>query len=162
MQRHVFRGVTASQQALVRHWLVWRDVAGQACPRRSQADPGTLRRFLAHLSILELDGRGGAVFRLAGSRLRPLLGLEARGCSVDSLPASLSEIWGLGLDAAVERIEPVGGVITRRDTSGRHAWLRMPLVDTAGRVSLILCHDEWLAATPAETPPPRVDAVAAA
>lgn len=162
MQKQVFRGVTASQRVLVQHWLSWRDVAGEPCPRRNQADPGSLRRFLAHLSILELDGQGRAAFRLAGSRLRSLLGLEARGCFVDSLPAPLSEIWELGLDAAVERVEPVGGVITRLDAPGRHAWLRMPLVDAAGRVSLILCHDEWVATVRPETPVRLADAVAAA
>jgi hypothetical protein len=42
----------------------------------------------------------------------------------------------------VERGLPVGGVI---ETGGRlHAWLRLPVADDYGTLTMVICHDELI------------------
>ena len=142
MMNQSFQGATSAQADIVSHW---RGLAMQSrlpCPRRKQINAGVLRAHLANLSILEIGEDGRARFRIAGSRLCDILDMDPRGCRLDELPKPLAEIWMLGLDAAVARGEPVGGIITDRDGKRPHAWLRLPLVDDQGRIRLVLCHDQ--------------------
>jgi hypothetical protein len=139
-KQNVFKGVTAVQRSLVDYWCLLRESDG--VPRRESVDPGHLRSMLASISIVEFDDSGKGRFRIAGSRLRDLLGFEARGHSVEDVVGTAAETFALGLSAAIEREAPVGGVI---DTGERlHAWLRLPLAAADGRISQVLCHDEIL------------------
>ena len=65
-----------------------------------------------------------------------------RGRLLSELEHDKAEMWSLGLSVAIERAQPVGGVISRQ--TDRHAWLRLPL-GGAGTSSLVLCHDVLLA-----------------
>ena len=140
-KQNVFKGVTAAQRSLVSYWCLLRESDG--VPRRESVDPGHLRSMLASISIVEFDESGTGRFRIAGSRLRDLLGFEARGRSVEEVAGTTAETFALGLSAAIDREAPVGGVI---ENEGRlHAWLRLPLAGPDGRISQVLCHDEVLA-----------------
>lgn len=142
MTKHnVFRGVTAVQRSLVDYWCL---LCGRAdVPSREAIDPGHLRSVLASISIVEFDETGAGRFRIAGSRLRDLLGFEARGRRIEDVAGTEAETFSLGLSAAIERQAPVGGVI---ETGSRlHAWLRLPLAGPDGRITQVLCHDELLA-----------------
>jgi hypothetical protein len=140
-QQNVFAGITDAQEVLIRHWQSRRDGEGRVA--RDNIDPGALRSALACISIVEIDEAGESRFRIAGSRLREIFGVEARGMRLADIAGAHGECYALGLSAALERGEPVGGVI---ETGGRiHAWLRLPLVGDDGQLSQVLCHDELLA-----------------
>ncbi len=157
-QQNVFAGVTDAQEMLIEYWRTLRDAAGRVS--RESLDPGALRSALASVSIVEFDQNGIGRFRIAGSRLREIFGMEVRGMRVSEIAGTHGDCYMLGLSAALERGEPVGGVI---ETGGRiHAWLRLPLVGEDGRLSLVLCHDELLASRrllrpgrPADAPIPH-------
>lgn len=144
MQRSQFSGVTEAQSELIAFWARLSEDGPLGCPRREDFNPCALRAHLANISLLDVSNGNEAVFRLAGSRLRDLLGSEMRGRPVSELPGDLADIWALGLESVVERRRPIGGLIEGADTGGCHAWLRMPLVDRSGRITLVLCHDELL------------------
>ena len=103
---------------------------------------GALRSALACISVVEVDESGESRFRIAGSRLREIFGMEVRGMRVAEIAGAHGECYVLGLSAALERGEPVGGVI---EIGGRiHAWLRLPLAGEDGQLNQVLCHDELL------------------
>lgn len=139
-QQKVFAGVTDAQEMLIDYWQSLRDTSGRVS--RDCLDPGVLRSALACVSIVETDASGEGRFRIAGSRLREIFGMEVRGMRVTEIAGAHGDCYMLGLSAALERGEPVGGVI---ETGGRiHAWLRLPLAGEDGRLSQVLCHDELL------------------
>lgn len=72
-----------STYALFQYWNRLRD--GRAAPRRSEIEPADIKTLLADTFILEADGRGEAVFRLAGTRLCAVYGRELKGFSFPSL-----------------------------------------------------------------------------
>ena len=69
--------------ALFQYWNALRD--GRPAPRRAEVEPAAIRKLLADTLILERDGRGEAVFRLAGTRLCAIHGRELKGFSFSSL-----------------------------------------------------------------------------
>ncbi|MBK8196834.1 MAG: PAS domain-containing protein [Acidobacteria bacterium] len=140
-QKPHFSGVTEAQRLLIDHWHACRGVAGHV--PRDAIDPGTVRSTLACLSIVEINETGEGRFRIAGSRLRDIFGLDVRGRPVAEIAGAHGEGYALGLLAAIERGVPVGGVM---ETGGRlHAWLRLPLADDYGNLTQVLCHDELVA-----------------
>ena len=138
MKKAVFKGVTDSQRELIEYWCLLRDSDGLV--RRESIDPGHFRSMLASISIVEFDRFGTGRFRIAGSRLREIFGMEARGRQIEDVVGAHGEAYCLGLSAALERGAPVGGVI---EQDGRmHAWLRLPLAGPDGQLTQVLCHDE--------------------
>lgn len=136
-----FSGVTEAQRLLLAHWQECRTSGGRV--PRDAIDPGIVRSTLACLSIVELDESGEGRFRIAGSRLRDIFGMDVRGRRVAEIAGAHGECYALGLSSAVERGLPVGGVI---ETGGRlHAWLRLPLADDYDQLTQVLCHDELIA-----------------
>ena len=144
----VFQGVTVAQQALIQYWKQLRDRTG--CVSRDAIDPGALRSMLASISIVQFDDAGDGRFRIAGSRLRDIFGMEARGRRVADVMGEHGDAFSLGLSVALERRAPVGGVIEQ--AGGMHAWLRLPLMDSSGHLSMVLCHDELLPSRRLEIP----------
>ncbi|WP_300393799.1 PAS domain-containing protein [Henriciella sp.] len=145
-----FRGLNAAQREIVAHWHSVRGT--RLLPGKSDIDPGALRAHLASISIVEVDDRGEARFRIAGSGLRRILGGEMRGRALRELDREKAEMWSLGLSAAIDRAVPVGGIIDR--AKDRHAWLRLPLGGGAGAASLVLCHDVLVAHESTDDPKP--------
>lgn len=68
---------------LFHYWNRLRD--GRPAPRRTEVEPADIKTLLADTFILEKDGRGEAVFRLAGTRLCAIYGRELKGFSFGSL-----------------------------------------------------------------------------
>ncbi len=136
--RTVFSGVTDSQRQLIEYWCSLRESSGLV--RRDSMDPGKFRAMLSSISIVEFDRFGTGRFRIAGSRLREIFGMEPRGRQLEDVIGAHGETYSLGLSAALERGAPVGGVI---EQDGRaHAWLRLPLAGPDGQLTQVLCHDE--------------------
>jgi hypothetical protein len=133
-----FRGITRDQRELIAYWHSRKGPDGLV--RRAVIDPGAFRRMLASISIVAFDDTSQGRFRIAGSALRDVFGMDVRGRRVDEIAGAHGETYALGLLAALERRQPVGGVI---DTGGRaHSWLRLPLAGEDGQASQVLCHDQ--------------------
>lgn len=109
--------------------------------RRGDLHPGELRRFLAHLSILEA-GDEGLRFRLSGSHLRDSLGFDLRGRMLDSVGGLCRIAWEADARRALASGRPVGGVRIEGERPV-HAWLRLPLLCGDGVRLLVLCHDVY-------------------
>lgn len=150
----VFAGVTEAQRLLIAHWFECR--AADGLVPRDVFDPGTVRSTLSCLSIVEMSPAGEGRFRIAGSRLRDIFGMDVRGCPVAEIAGTHGECYALGLLSAVERGLPVGGVIEAGERL--HAWLRLPLADEFGAVTQVLCHDELITARQALPDAPRAAA----
>lgn len=58
---------------------------GRPAPSRVEIEPADIRGLLADTFILEMDGRGNAIFRLAGTRLCATFGRELKGFAFLSL-----------------------------------------------------------------------------
>jgi hypothetical protein len=69
--------------ALFQYWNRLR--AGRPAPKRTEVEPADIKTLLADTFILEKDGRGEAVFRLAGTRLCATYGRELKGFAFASL-----------------------------------------------------------------------------
>ncbi|MEE9381499.1 MAG: PAS domain-containing protein [Hyphomonadaceae bacterium] len=136
--RERISGATEAQQNLLEYWQSKR--REQSSVARADICPGELRLYLANISLVHVDRRGEARFRLAGSRLRDILGVEARGRQVSDIPNLLDEAWVDGLHYVLETGKPAGGINQHGEDA--HAWLRLPLHDSEGRLCIVLCHDE--------------------
>lgn len=68
---------------LFHYWNRLRD--GRPAPKRTEIEPADIKTLLADTFILEKDGRGEPVFRLAGTRLCAVYGRELKGFSFGSL-----------------------------------------------------------------------------
>lgn len=135
-----FTGVTEAQCLLIAHWHACR--ASDGLVARDAIDPGIVRSTLACLSVVEVDAAGEGRFRIAGSRLRDIFGMDVRGRRVAEIAGAHGDCYALGLSSAVERGLPVGGLI---ETGNRlHAWLRLPVADDFGDLTMIICHDELI------------------
>jgi len=135
-----FSGVTEAQRLLIAHWYACR--ASDGLVPRDAIDPGIVRSTLACLSVVEVNEEGEGRFRIAGSRLRDIFGMDVRGRRIAEIAGAHGECYALGLTSAVERGLPVGGVI---ETGGRlHAWLRLPVADDYGTLTMVICHDELI------------------
>ena len=136
-----YQGLTEAQSELVDYWhgLCRRAPAGP--PRRQDIDAGALRTHLAHLSIVEVTFSGAVRFRLAGSALREMAGMNLQGRQLDALPTAVARIWQRGLQDALVTQAPAGGFDVPAEGSHCHAWLRMPLEDGASNGRVLLCHD---------------------
>ena len=135
-----FSGVTEAQRLLITYWYGCR--ASDGLVPRDAIDPGIVRSTLACLSVVEVNEVGEGRFRIAGSRLRDIFGMDVRGRRIAEIAGAHGECYALGLTSAVERGLPVGGVI---ETGGRlHAWLRLPVADDYGTLTMVICHDELI------------------
>ena len=135
-----FSGVTEAQRLLITHWYGCR--ASDGLVPRDAIDPGIVRSTLACLSVVEVNEVGEGRFRIAGSRLRDIFGMDVRGRRIAEIAGAHGECYALGLTSAVQRGLPVGGVI---ETGGRlHAWLRLPVADDLGALTMVICHDELI------------------
>jgi len=129
--------LTDPQADLLAYWQS--KLVGNGCARREDMHPGELRSMLANLSVVELSEDGHARFRLAGSKLRAIVGMEARGRTVTEIQGGELEPWCDALLGLLDNCQPASGVSERGDKL--HVWLRLPLLDARGRMTQIMCHD---------------------
>jgi hypothetical protein len=84
-----------SSQGLYHHWNEKR--SHRSLPERSDIDPSGFRSALADTFVLSLDAQGGHSFRLAGTRVCALFGMELKD-------SSFLQLWCEHDRAAVERL----------------------------------------------------------
>ena len=136
--------LTDGQLKLLDYWMGHQGPCG--CAPRAAINPGHVRELLSNISIVELSQTGQATFRLAGSMLRDIVGAEARGRSVSEIQGGDLEPWCDALLSLLDTRAPVSGINFREDGQ-RHVWLRLPLLDAAGNLTQIMCHDELVSDT---------------
>jgi len=129
--------LTDAQAELLAYWQTKVQLCGRA--RRIDMHPGELRSMLANISVVELNEDGHARFRLAGSKLRAIVGMEARGRGVTEIQGGELEPWCDALLGLLDGGQPVSGIAERGDKL--HVWLRLPLLDRRGEMTQIMCHD---------------------
>ncbi|MCI4645830.1 MAG: PAS domain-containing protein [Hyphomonadaceae bacterium] len=146
MRVNHYMGVTDAQKELI---AVWSRLAEARCglPSKQDLDPGLLRRHLSRISLLDLKAGDAPRFRLSGSRLSAMIGMDPTGLSPADLPAPHGDIFSLGLEPILVNRLPVGGVVSLTQDGSSQAWLRLPLADGAGELRYVLCHDDVLVET---------------
>lgn len=133
---------TLAQQELLSLWTSIRHSTSLGGVRRSAMDPGTIRRFLSRIVLLEIDLDGSFRVRLSGSSVSRDLGIDPAGRRVDELPTGFAEHITLGAMTALNGNRPVSGSVLGGDGSETKAFLRLPLQDQDGDLRFLLCHDE--------------------
>ena len=80
------RSVTRSSPQLARIESYWRDVRGtRLAPSRAEIDPRGLSGVLSNAFVLERIAPGLARFRISGSHLTDLMGLDVRGMPLSTI-----------------------------------------------------------------------------
>lgn len=118
----------------------------RAMPSRCDIDPCSMRDHLPQISLIDVaDGLAHATFRLAGSRMRDVYGLEVTGKKLDDLEwGSRRDYWHDVYRKVISQCAPqagsIAGPVHKREHVHLH-WLRLPLSDDGITVNKILCHD---------------------
>lgn len=125
-----------AHQALSDYWTSKK--SGDTLPSRRDVNPCHLRRYLSHLTILEIS-EGDCEVRLSGGAAKQAFGLKQKARLRSDLRHVESDWW---IDTARQTAEaggPLNGA--RRARNGIHVWLRLPMLDSDGTSVVILCHD---------------------
>lgn len=117
--------VHAQTRALSTYWESLR--AGQLVPFRSQVDPRQMRCDVGSLFIIEALPDGAQRFRLAGSRIVDMFGMELRGMPVRSIMAGEAREALRALIAGMLE-EPAQAYARLRPEAGSHALWEMSLL----------------------------------
>ncbi|MEN6543605.1 PAS domain-containing protein [Parvibaculum sp.] len=127
-------------EALFDYWNAMR--AGRIAPLRSEIEPGAIRRLLPHVFILERHDRQSYRFRLAGTGLCSVYGMEFRGHNFlamwqddccESLDKALREVTGNGNIAIVEYT-----AATNDHREVTFEMILMPLAQENGAITRVL------------------------
>jgi hypothetical protein len=132
----------------------WRRCArSSAAPSYNDIDPVSIPfHLLPGISIIEAgEGLMAMRYRLAGTRVREIYGVEVTGRAVFDLDfAAKNDYWRAAYrQVIVDRIPMQGAVrgpVARRD----HLvllWLRLPLIDDFGNIKRVLGYDAALPAS---------------
>ncbi|PKQ09237.1 MAG: PAS domain-containing protein [Alphaproteobacteria bacterium HGW-Alphaproteobacteria-12] len=129
-----------TNQALFDYWNAIR--AGRPAPRRSEIEPGNIRRILPYVFILERKDRGDYRFRLAGTGLCSVYGMEFRGHNmlsmwqddcVENLKQALEDVTR---EATISVVEYTATTNDRREAT--FEMILLPLAHEDGSVSRVL------------------------
>lgn len=133
--------VTPEQRKLYDYWVA--RAGSQPMPARAAIAPGDIAELLPRISILEAAAEPTAVrYRLAGTGLRDIYGLELTGRTIAELEGSSRRgYWQAVYDRVLRKGRPAQGAV-RGPLEGREHvllfWLRLPLADDGQTVSKIL------------------------
>ncbi|MEO0465427.1 MAG: PAS domain-containing protein [Pseudomonadota bacterium] len=139
-------GITDAQSELVAVLASWSDAYGEIGVRQSDFDPGAVRRHLSHLSIMQCDEAGQFRFRFIGSALPQLFQLDLKTAATQQDATVLPQAWRAPVTEVAEQRLPICSSTPLVGRRFRHAWLRIPMFDSHGLVSQVLCHDSLVSA----------------
>lgn len=140
------------QRELFDYWLSRAD--GRAMPCRADLKPSHFPRLLPAISLMEVLGgpetESRLRVRLAGTRLREIYDREITGLHLDDFDlGDKQDYWMAAYRRVIETGRPAQGVVRGPRLNKDHLvqfWLRLPLACEAGRVCMILCHDDVVSA----------------
>lgn len=126
--------VHAQTRELLSYWQELR--RGQLVPFRSQIDPRHMRCDIGNLFILESLPGGAQRFRVAGSRIIDMFGMELRGLPARTIMASGAREELRALITATLEEPGIGYARLRSETHGHGLWemLLLPLRSDDGNV----------------------------
>lgn len=120
-------------------------------PSRSDISPTGFVKALPMISLIEIsdqDGVGRYSYRLAGTGLHAHFQQEVTGKSLSDLYDQQAQTyWQQILDVLVARKAPACGTLYPDNAASDHLvqfWMRLPLVDTAGMVNMVLSYDLFM------------------
>ncbi len=129
-----------TDQALFDYWNALR--AGRPAPRRAEIEPGDIRRILPYVFILERKDRNDYRFRLAGTGLCSVYGMEFRGHNmlsmwqddcVENLKQALEDV---AANATISVVEYTAATNDKREAT--FEMILLPLAHEDGSVSRVL------------------------
>ncbi|MGI9482335.1 MAG: PAS domain-containing protein [Hyphomicrobiales bacterium] len=140
--------VIPEQRQLFDYWLSKRQ--SSAPPRRTDINPSHFPRLLPFVSLIDCEKTGRYRVRLAGTRLREVYDCEITGQFIDDFNfGDLCEYWLTAYQQVSETAAPAQGVVRGPKKTKEHLvqfWLRLPLADDCGTISMILAHDSFVPA----------------
>lgn len=126
----------------------WNSLKGEApAPPRGKIDPGHMKRLLPTVSLVDVLRGDGLDYRvrLAGTGLYNVYGREITGLTLAEIyNTAAAEYWRHELSKVVREGKPGVGVHSLSWRGAAHlsiVWLRLPLMDKAGEVNMILGYD---------------------
>ena len=126
----------------------WNSLKGEApAPARRSIDPGHMKRLLPTVSLLDVLRGDGLDYRvrLAGTGLYNVYGREITGRTLaDIYNSAAAEYWRHELGKVVRDGKPGVGIHNLSWRGASHlsiVWLRLPLMNEAGEVNMILGYD---------------------
>jgi hypothetical protein len=139
--------VIREQRELFDYWR--RCSGGRAMPSRADIDPAHIPSLLPGVSIIDAGRRlDTLVYRLAGTRVREIYGLEVTGKNVFELEfGEKRAYWMAAYRRVIEDRTPMQGAIKGPVAQRDHVvlfWLRLPLSGDGETVNKILCYDTAL------------------
>lgn len=132
----LFEELSAAHAAMTDYWYSKRN--GSLLPSRRSLNPCDLRRYLSHLSIIELTGDDCSV-RLSGTGVHRQFGLRQKAYLRRDLRLIESNWWLQTALETAERAAPSNGV--RQTHDGDHVWLRLPFEEQGTATPILVCHD---------------------
>ncbi len=140
--------IVPEQRELFDYWCS--KCPDEGFPTRADIQPAELKSVLPSLSLFDvLDGGPLRLrVRLAGTRLRDYLGVETTGRLVEEFDLDDQRAyWEAAYREVVEARRPAQGVVPLTPWKSPDVfqfWLRLPLVDAAGRIAMVFGHDAFL------------------
>lgn len=132
------------QRHLYDYWLT--KCREDRLPSRQDVKPGDFRLLLPWISLIDCETAAGPYrIRLAGTQLREIYGREATGKLVTECeaPPHGAAYWSVML-ARVGQGRPAQGIVPVHRPGTEFMtrfWLRLPLQDAAGAVTIVLGYD---------------------
>lgn len=129
-----------TNQALFDYWNAMR--AGRLAPKRSEIEPGDIKRLLPYVFILERQDDWSYAFRLAGTGLCSAYGMEFRGHNIlsmwqddclDNIKRALEDVTGAANIAIVEYT-----AATSQQREAAFEMILLPLAAENGAITRIL------------------------
>lgn len=145
--------VVPEQRQLYDYWLA--KSAGRSMPCRADIRPADIPRLLPYMSLIEArDDAARCRIRLAGTRLRDIYDREITGLCVDDLDwGDKRDYWLAAYRRIIDEGKPTQGVVRGPRLHKEHVvqyWLKLPLADAGGRVTMILGYDHFQVAADQE------------
>jgi hypothetical protein len=138
--------VIPEQRELYDYWV--NRCAGAGLPRRDDIKPSDFPRLLPAISLVDVEAGGRFKVRLAGTRLRDIYGREITGKYLQELGwGHKQDYWISAYKRVVDLSCPAQGIIRGPVRDNDHIvqfWLRLPLSNGAGDVTMILCYDAFV------------------
>ena len=135
--------VEGAQEALYAYWAGLR--RDGRLPSRSDVQPGDLKSFLPHLSLIEADADRLFRVRLAGTGLYDVYGAEITGRTVREIYSGpAADYWRRELEAIINDRRPAIGAHSLGWRGAPHLsvlWMRLPLAANGQDVDMILGYD---------------------
>jgi hypothetical protein len=138
--------VIPEQRQLFDYWRA--KCAGRAMPTRRDIRPADLPRLLPCISLIDVLPENERMrVRLAGTRLREVFGRDITGSYVEDIDLSARAAYWATAYQRLKQGMPAQGILPAHQPGGEFVtrfWLRLPLSESAGRVSMILGYDAFV------------------